>query len=643
MSRTGLENRSVSRARPGGVALLGLLALLAAAPARGAAAAELGPFLVQVSRAFQRGGEAAARPLLEARRLVVRREAGQTFVPVILVPRGGAGSAAIDRGRVRALGARVDAASDAFVRALVPISGLRRLTRHPDVERVRAPTPSVPLGLGSHVSEGVERTNADGLQTAGFSGAGVDVAVVDLGFIGLQEAIAAGELPADTVVVDLPGSSDDVIEGGTAHGVGVAEHVADMAPGATLHCIRVSDEVDLANAGEYLRANGIEIANHSVGWVNASYYDDTGFISRIVNTSHDRDGVFWSVAAGNAAERHWRGAWTDPDGDGLMNFTASDPLNELGPSSSDVAQVFLSWDQYGSSVTDLDLLILDKVGNVIAASRQAQDGTQPPTEAVAFSYKTGRAPYRIAVSHFAGPTAGLDVTLFSFGNDFEHATAASSLMDPAVAHGAFSAGAIDQADYTLGDPPLEPYSSRGPTTDGRLKPDIAAPDGTTSFTYGVESSFGTSFAAPTAAGAAALLAELRPSFTAGDLALALAHTAVDAGDSGPDPEYGAGRLFVQIQPICDDGVDNDRDGWVDYPDDPGCRGATSNLEAPQCDDGIDNDGDGDVDYPADADCRAAWDRTERRNQIRCGLLGVEPLLGAALAAALRRLRRRGRG
>jgi subtilisin family serine protease len=47
---------------------------------------------------------------------------------------------------------------------------------------------------------------------------------------------------------------------------------------------------------------------------------------------------------------------------------------------------------------------------------------------------------------------------------------------------------------------------------------------------------------------------------------------------------------------CDDGVDNDGDGKVDFPEDPGCAVAGFPAEAPGCQDGIDNDGDGQTDY-----------------------------------------------
>jgi hypothetical protein len=60
--------------------------------------------------------------------------------------------------------------------------------------------------------------------------------------------------------------------------------------------------------------------------------------------------------------------------------------------------------------------------------------------------------------------------------------------------------------------------------------------------------------------------------------------------------------------------------------------------ATTCDDGIDNDGDGKIDYPADPQCSSPADPTERKK--KCGLLGVEPLAALALVRAWRRTRTR---
>ncbi|RIL07970.1 MAG: hypothetical protein DCC71_01200 [Proteobacteria bacterium] len=61
---------------------------------------------------------------------------------------------------------------------------------------------------------------------------------------------------------------------------------------------------------------------------------------------------------------------------------------------------------------------------------------------------------------------------------------------------------------------------------------------------------------------------------------------------------------------CNDGVDNDGDGDVDFGDDAQCIAKGDRSETADCGDGIDNDGDGQTDYPADAGCTAASDRTE---------------------------------
>jgi hypothetical protein len=67
-------------------------------------------------------------------------------------------------------------------------------------------------------------------------------------------------------------------------------------------------------------------------------------------------------------------------------------------------------------------------------------------------------------------------------------------------------------------------------------------------------------------------------------------------------------------PQCSDGQDNDGDGFVDYPSDPGCTDRNDNDETdnddPECSDGVDNDGDGRIDFPADTGCTSGSDDDE---------------------------------
>lgn len=97
-----------------------------------------------------------------------------------------------------------------------------------------------------------------------------------------------------------------------------------------------------------------------------------------------------------------------------------------------------------------------------------------------------------------------------------------------------------------------------------------------------------------------------------------------------------------IEPLCSDGVDNDRDGFTDFAGgDPGCSDAADTSEkstAYECDDGIDNDGDGLIDFRA-VDFGAADLYAERDPECDSqGAIGVseapEPGATALWAAGL---------
>ncbi len=61
--------------------------------------------------------------------------------------------------------------------------------------------------------------------------------------------------------------------------------------------------------------------------------------------------------------------------------------------------------------------------------------------------------------------------------------------------------------------------------------------------------------------------------------------------------------------ICADGVDNDADCKLDFPEDLGCRSAAAAIENPECDDFLDNDADSEIDDddPHCATSPAWWD------------------------------------
>lgn len=103
------------------------------------------------------------------------------------------------------------------------------------------------------------------------------------------------------------------------------------------------------------------------------------------------------------------------------------------------------------------------------------------------------------------------------------------------------------ADPGAGGIFLSPSSSRGPTADGRKKPDLVAPgERITAAAAGTRSSYGTgsgsSFATAFAAGAAALVLDADPGASVKTLRGWLQGSAQDRGPAGDDNEYGFGML-----------------------------------------------------------------------------------------------------
>jgi hypothetical protein len=162
-------------------------------------------------------------------------------------------------------------------------------------------------------------------------------------------------------------------------------------------------------------------------------------------------------------------------------------------------------------------------------------------------------PYYVAVRRTGTPPT-TNLTLFCRMDLSPTAqVTTSSSPTPGDATGAFSVGAFDATTLLP-----ESYSSEGPTDDGRLKPDIAAPTNVL-ITPGVPESDeinacgGTSCAAPHVGGAAALLwGDVAADGGAGSVAQRvrdrLVAQALDVGAPGPDTVFGAGRLRLDLAP-----------------------------------------------------------------------------------------------
>ncbi|HEY9707478.1 MAG TPA: S8 family serine peptidase, partial [Oculatellaceae cyanobacterium] len=396
---------------------------------------------------------------------------------------------------------------------------------------------------------------------------------------GAATDIANGDLPSDGVTLvgsgDLPRTSP--YYPGIDEGRAMLQIIHDLAPGAKLYfATAFADEAGFASNIRALRQAGCDIIVDDVIYFSEPVFQD-GIVAQAVNNVTARGALYFS-SAGNLGNKNdsqsgvWEGDFIDGGAAPLrlsgrvhrFTFGAAGLSNKI-TSSQYSSGIMLQWaDPWGQSTNDYDLYVLNSAGTaVIASSTDFQSGNADPIELV----PPQAANSQVIIVQYSGQRRYLHLNILGGrlatntpGQTWGHSAAVNAFSVAAVSAkgrinlftgGAenpvetFSSDGLRRVFYTADGTPITPgiFLSYGGSV--RQKPDIAAADGVkTSLPSPLNRFYGTSAAAPHAAGVAALLKSFRPSLNSAEIRSILKSTTLDIEAGGLDQDSGYGIVMA---------------------------------------------------------------------------------------------------
>ena len=472
---------------------------------------------------------------------------------------------------------------------------------------LRQARPSYAMTLaGAVTSQGDAAMHSDTARTMfGVDGSGVMVGTLSDSYDctgGAASDVTSGDLPAGVVVLqELTGCSS-----ATDEGRAMMQIVHDVAPGSSLAFHSAFNGVaDFASGIIELANAGAKVINDDVIYFAEPMFQD-GPIAQAVDTVKAM-GVAYFSAAGNEARQSY-------EADTFRSSTVSgyrsgsirhdfdtgsgvDTLQQITLGTGATAYFVFQWqDPYASvsgspgASSDLDIILYSNPSNgplhAQAGGIDANIGGDP-VEIFAYTNNGPAKTYQLGLELVSGPAPGR-IKYVYFGNVTinEYATGSGTLYGHPNAAGARAVGAARYTQtpaFGVNPPLLEYFSSAGgtpilfditgaPVNLMRQKPEIVAPDGgDTTFFYpgddyepnGFPNFFGTSAAAPHAAGVAALLLDRDAVLTPDGLYTALQGTALDMEAAGIDNDSGHGLIQADTALAS---LDTDGDGVVNSSD-----------------------------------------------------------------------------
>lgn len=428
---------------------------------------------------------------------------------------------------------------------------------------------------GTVLSQGDAAHNGPAARALGTTGAGVKVGVISdsmdrsTGGGGLVGSQSTGNLPGPASVP--PGSVTILKEGAAGssdEGRAMAEIIFDTAPGIRqMYFAEGIGAVDKADSINQLVAAGVDVIADDTFAITEPFYQD-GIVTQAADAARAA-GVTYLVSAGNRGRQSWEGTYaptTDPraispSANDFDPGAGADAKQTVGTFTNRSIFIELQWNEpHGGATSDY---AVDLYGNgVYAFTVDAANATTGiPGEFVSASI-TGTVTVEISIRRKTGSTNNLMKYILGgvpSGTTIAEYATNSHAIDPdaASAKGALTVAA---SQYTTPATP-EAFSSRGPAVtrlfspagvplaspDVRAKPDLAAADGVATSVPAFNPFFGTSAAAPSAAGVAALILGADPALNADQVASLLTNTAnaTDCTTTAGQPDLDCGAGFIR--------------------------------------------------------------------------------------------------
>ena len=460
---------------------------------------------------------------------------------------------------------------DDYVEAHVPPSLLAPASEQPGVLRVDTVIPPRSTqSRGRVTSQGVGLHGADAWHNADYRGRNVKVGVIDSGFDGFSQ-LQGSELPSNVTArcyfdgPRAPSSRLSDCEVDSDHGTAVAEIVVDVAPEAELYIANIYSFGDLRNAVDWMAEQGVKVINVSLGFPYDGPGDGTSPFSnsplRTVDAAVSND-ITWINSAGNEARQTWYGTFQDPNNTGVHHFTARDQGNHFIVREGDEVRVFMRWDDtWGQADCDLDLALFNAERGpdgrypLVSVDVTVQDGSAGsyPRAIVRFQDKATAAQagvyfWAIFMDTCADIPDWIQLTAW-VGSDLQYYSSSHHMGNPEESRntGMMAVGATHYWDTST----IATYSNRGPTIDGRTKPDITGVacgrSATLPIIEGTQCWFrGTSASAPHVAGLAALIRQRFPDYGPRETVSYLQQHASDRGTAGADNTWGHGLATLPV-------------------------------------------------------------------------------------------------